>query len=750
MGNICRLLVDVGYSHASFRTPDGVAECEGAIPDVSLREGLHTGKGGSTAVIQLENCKNPLYLVVSAMRKIDDTEMKFLKEIASSTAEALRRINSESKLDSISSRYREIFENAGDAIFLLKGEKIIECNRTALDLFRGEEDEIKGKTLWELSPEYQKDGESSELARAIIERAMSGERCEFTWLHRRITGEVFPTRVTLSRSGDFVMGIVRDMTDFYRAHKKLRTEHRKFRDLLESIPDPTFAIDTDGRVIAWNREMERLTGVRKDEIMGEGDREYAIPFYGERTPGLLEFILKSEDVPERYRNIRRDGNSIYAEVYVGHMGRHFQIKASPIYDEHEDVIGAVEILRDVTDYIETEKKLEKSRESYRTIFETRATPTAVTDTDFNILRTNRVFKEIFGRSEGINMADIIQEDDLEKVHGLQDKCRVLLRMKADDRILQMIVHRGDIPDSGQVVLSFNDITKLKMSQHKLREELRVRMVLSEIYPHAVSAESIEKFTEHILDAACQITGAEKGAIRLKNRRELLVSGGLSAEELEAISVDGISASGDTLRFSASSGDMKSEIILMGENFHKSDLRAIKHLSQYYLLAARQLAYRKRMIEHQNHLRLLNIILKSAEKDDPGLFMERVLDAIIRCPEFSSAAACVEPDLRISRGMDPPQKLPDFLEIKLHENVAEIPMTVDGEVKGILKLGLEPDEIREKTEFLEILGAEISDGIQRIMMRRQIIESLYEKEVLLREIHHRVKNNLQIISSLLSL
>ncbi|ADL58445.1 PAS domain S-box protein [Methanothermobacter sp. KEPCO-1] len=750
MKGICKLLVDEGYSHASFRTPDGVTEGEGPIPDVNLREGIHKGKGGSTAVIQLENCKKPFYLVVSAMRKIDEAEMKFLREIASSTAETLRRITSESELDSISSRYREIFENAGDAIFLTKDKKIIECNRTALELFRASEDEIKGKTPWELSPEYQKDGKSSELAQAIIERAMSGERCEFDWLHRKITGEVFPTRVTVSRSGDLVMGIVRDMTDLHRAHKKLRTEHRKFRDILESIPDPTFAIDTDGRVIAWNREMEKLTGVRKEEIMGEGDRAYAIPFYGKRTPGLLEFILKPEDAPERYKNIRMDGNSIYAEVYVGHMGRHFQIRTSPIYDEHEEVIGAVEILRDVTDYIETKKKLEKSRESYRTIFENRATPTAVTDTDFNILRANRVFKEIFGRSEGINMADIIHEGDLEKLHGLQDKCRALIRMKADDRILHMIVHRGDIPGSGQVVLSFNDITKLKMSQHKLRDELRIRMALSEIYPHAVSAESIEEFTEYILDAACQVTGAEKGAIRLKNRREILVSGSLSNEEIEAISEDGISSAGDSLRFSSSSGDMKSEIILTGGDFHKSDLRAVKHLSQYYLLAVRQLAYRKRMMEHQNHLRLINIILKSAETDDPGIFMERVLDAIIRCPEFRSAAAYIEPDLRLERGMDAPEELPDFPEIKLHENFAEIPIIVDDEVKGTLKLGLEADEIPEKTEFLEILGAEISDGIQRIMMHRQIVESLYEKEVLLREIHHRVKNNLQIVASLLSL
>ena len=62
-------------------------------------------------------------------------------------------------------------------------------------------------------------------------------------------------------------------------------------DIIDFLPDATFVIDIDGRVLAWNRGMEEMMGLPAKSMLGKGDYEYALPFYGERKPMLADLIL---------------------------------------------------------------------------------------------------------------------------------------------------------------------------------------------------------------------------------------------------------------------------------------------------------------------------------------------------------------------------------------------------------------------------------------------------------------------------
>jgi PAS domain S-box-containing protein len=48
--------------------------------------------------------------------------------------------------------------------------------------------------------------------------------------------------------------------------------------IIDFLPDVTFAVDSKGKVIAWNRAIEEMTGAKPEDIFGKADYEYALPY----------------------------------------------------------------------------------------------------------------------------------------------------------------------------------------------------------------------------------------------------------------------------------------------------------------------------------------------------------------------------------------------------------------------------------------------------------------------------------------
>ena len=86
--------------------------------------------------------------------------------------------------------------------------------------------------------------------------------------------------------------IARDITERQKAEEELKESGSKLADIIDFLPDATFVIDREGRVIAWNRAMEEMPGIRAAAMLGKGDYEYALPFYGERRPILIDLVLE--------------------------------------------------------------------------------------------------------------------------------------------------------------------------------------------------------------------------------------------------------------------------------------------------------------------------------------------------------------------------------------------------------------------------------------------------------------------------
>jgi len=159
---------------------------------------------------------------------------------------------------------------------------------------------------------------------------------------------------------------VRDITDRKRAEQEIVRSHRSLADIISFLPDATFAINRDGIVITWNKAMEEMTGISAASMIGKGDYEYSLPFYGDRKPMLANLILMPEaEVKGRYTHVQREGDTLVVDTFIPNLpgkfsGRYFWAKASPLYDPQGNVTGAIETIRDITDRREMEARLARS------------------------------------------------------------------------------------------------------------------------------------------------------------------------------------------------------------------------------------------------------------------------------------------------------------------------------------------------------------------------------------------------------
>ena len=291
-----------------------------------------------------------------------------------------RQNNLEDPLYHIERRYQDLFESSNDAIMILDKEGFFDCNPKALEIFA-----CPGKEKFtslhpaDLSPLMQPNKEKSlDLANRMIDLTMKKGTCSFSWVHQKFSGELFPAEVNMSRFSmagrDVVQAVVRDVSDQVRAEEEALKSERRFAEIINFLPDPTFAVDLDGRIIAWNRAMENLTGIRTQDIMGKGDYEHAIPFYGKRKPLLIDLLLENDpETLKVYRKIHWAEGSLYYEndeaMKVGNKNRYLWSKASLIYDHNNQVIGAIQTIRDITDHKQTDLAVLESEKKFRTLFE---------------------------------------------------------------------------------------------------------------------------------------------------------------------------------------------------------------------------------------------------------------------------------------------------------------------------------------------------------------------------------------------
>lgn len=268
----------------------------------------------------------------------------------------------------------------------------------------------------------------------------------------------------------------------------LRESRQRMADIINFLPDPTFAVDQDGTIIAWSRAMEETTGVKADQMLGKGKYEYSIPFYGERRPILIDILFNS-DLEGWYPGLRRTGDTIVAEGYApalyGRGGAHILGTASPLYDTKGTIVGGIESIRDITEQKKAEESLKESEQRYRNVVEDQTELICRFLPDGTYVFVNEAFCRYFT----INRDDIIGKQFTPLMPAADRRSvRLHLRSLTEEEPTGIMEHRILMPNrevrwqqwsdraifgqNGQVVEYQSvgrDITELKRAEEALRE-----------------------------------------------------------------------------------------------------------------------------------------------------------------------------------------------------------------------------------------------------------------------------------------
>jgi PAS domain S-box-containing protein len=183
--------------------------------------------------------------------------------------------------------------------------------------------------------------------------------------------------------------------------------------LLEANVDGIIAFDRECRYTTWNRAMERISGVKRQDVLGK----YAFELFPcLKETGEDQFYLdalsgKSVVAENRPYTIPQSGVSGYFDGYY-----------SPRHDEKGEVVGGVAIIRDVTERRVAEASTLDDHK--RLAFHVENTPLAVIEWDheFKVLRWSPAAQKLFGwKAEEVlgkrfSDWDFVVTEDVDAVH----------------------------------------------------------------------------------------------------------------------------------------------------------------------------------------------------------------------------------------------------------------------------------------------------------------------------------------------
>lgn len=275
----------------------------------------------------------------------------------------------EEALSKSEAQLRSLVDSSADTIIVMDTERrIIDCNRAFSEQFGYQRQEAIGQSARLVHPD---DESYARFGREVYPQVRDTGSWRGEWLYQRRDGGKLPMENVMSAyrgPGGAIVGysaVMRDITERKRAEEELLNSKQRLAEIIDFLPDPTWVVDDQGVVVAWNQALVELSGIPASAMLGQGDHAYAVPFYGEKRPMLIDLVRQwDESYSDKYPSVRKAGQSLSTESFHpqwGEKGTYLSAVARVLNDSAGRAAGAIESLRDITEQKMVESALEAAR-----------------------------------------------------------------------------------------------------------------------------------------------------------------------------------------------------------------------------------------------------------------------------------------------------------------------------------------------------------------------------------------------------
>jgi PAS domain S-box-containing protein len=558
------------------------------------------------------------------------------------------------------------------------------------------------------------------------------------------------------------------MKDRDRANEKLREElkrlrqqladlkewEQRYKSLVKASPYAVTVTDLKGEIIDLSRETLKLHGYsRTDELLGKNAFKLIAPKDRERASQNMEKTLKKGFVANlEYTLLKKDGTRFLGEL-----------DASLIRDSRGKPKAFIATTRDVTKQREAEIAIKRSEERYKALFERSLYCVFVHDFEGRFLDANDAALNLLGYKRkdvlSLRLSSFLDKeqmplalktmDEIKKSGSQRKPTQYRLRRRDGEYVWveteASLIYEQEIPYA--ILGIAREITEQKKAEEALREsEKKYRNIfesLSDVYYRTdregmITEISLSVWAQAGYDPEEVIGHPVTDFYRDPSAREeftqkLKETGSVNDYELQLLAKDGrvieVSVSSHIV-FDDEGHPVGVEGVLRDITARKRAEEALRESEEKY----------RTMVEHS----VQGIVIF---QDFRVVYANKALADIIgyKVKELMSLSSD-----KIRVLVHPEDQ--DLVWGRMRDRLAGNQVPPRYEVRVIRKDGsiiwLEMISNRIEYQGKPAIQAAIIDITDRKQAEERIKASLKEKEVMLREIHHRVKNNMQIILSLL--